>query len=72
MTAGFKRHRGAASIDEAVDRYLDRHPEASVAQLLGRFLLDPEKHSETIADRLGDETPNSDSAGAGSLKEVSS
>jgi hypothetical protein len=53
-----------------VDRYVDRHPDASVAQVLGRFFLDPEAYADAVAERLGEEPPTGTADGQPTLAEV--
>lgn len=42
-----------SDLEGDLEAYLDRHPEASVAQVLGHFVLDPGEHAAEVADRLG-------------------
>jgi hypothetical protein len=53
-----------------VDRYLDRHPDTSVAQVLGRFRLDPEEYADAVGERLGEEPPTGGADGQPTLGEV--
>jgi hypothetical protein len=46
-----------------LEAYVDRHPEASVAQVLGHFVLDPAEHAAEVADRLGVADPTADADG---------
>lgn len=41
-------------VEEDLDRYLDRHPDATVPEVLGKFLLDPEEHADAVAEVVED------------------
>jgi len=51
------------TLDRRVRDYIEDTPTASVGQVLGRFVLDPDEYADLVADRLGtarttaDETP---------------
>jgi len=49
-----------SDVEAGLDRYLNRCPEASVAQVLGRFVLDPDEYAGAVADRLGVPNPTGD------------
>jgi len=51
--------------DADVRRYIQRHPTASVGRVLGRFMLDPDKYGDVVADLLGTARHASDGTAGG-------
>lgn len=58
------------AVEDDLERYLDRHPDASVAQVLGRFVLDPEEYADAVTERLGEEFTAASTDGQPTLGEV--
>ena len=48
--------------DREIRRYVEPHPDATVSEVLGRFLLDPRQHEQRVARIV--ETGRSRPAGA--------
>ena len=48
--------------NERIATYVERNPNATVAEVLGRFVLDPSEHSNHVDAILGEEDGNGDEA----------
>lgn len=55
------------TVGQSVRAYIRRNPEASVAQVLGRFVLDPGEYASAVAELL-DRTSASTTDGQGGVE----
>ena len=51
------------TLDRRVCDYIQAHPTASVGQVLGRFLLDPDEYADLVGAQLNTARVSNDAAG---------
>jgi hypothetical protein len=53
------------TLGRRVRNYIEDNPTASVGQVLGRFVLDPDEYADLVADQLGTARRTSDDTPGG-------